>query len=189
MTRLFVPSCKGCLLESVISGCLWSAMTHFGRTTSSIGIPGLIQDVNYIGIPGLIQDVNYLYLVVGPFSLLACLAALLSAFNLVLLCLSSCSSCQSATAGRRARFSGILNSRRHHRCLYGQAQELKLWSRVYSSISTRSRERSWWSLMSGQKAMLQVAVSEPEGRLLGWPIGADSYRPGPRPDPPSADWR
>ena len=23
----------------------------------------------------------------------------------------------------------------------------------------------------------------------GWPIGADSYRPGPRPDPPSADWR
>ena len=39
-------------------------------------------------------------------------------------------------------FSGILSSRRHQRCLYGQAQELKLWSRVYSSISARSRERS-----------------------------------------------
>ena len=81
---------QGCLLESVTSGCLWSAMTHFGRITSSIGIPGLIQDVNYVGIPGLIQGVNYLYLVVGPFSLLACLAAVLSAFNLDLTCLSSC---------------------------------------------------------------------------------------------------
>ena len=40
----------------------------------------------------MIQDVNYLYLVVGPFSLLACLAAPLSAFNLLLMCLFSCSS-------------------------------------------------------------------------------------------------
>ena len=105
-------------------------MTHSGRITSSIGVLGLIQDV------------NYLYLVVGPFSLLACLAALLSAFNLLLMCLSSCSSWESSTAGRRARFSGILSSKRRQRCLYGQAQELKLCSRVYYSISARSRERS-----------------------------------------------
>ena len=43
--------------------------------------------------------------------------------------------------------SGVLSSRRHQRCLYGQAQELKLWSRVYSSISTRLR-----SLRSRERA-------------------------------------
>ena len=119
-------SCKGCLLESVVSGCLWSA--HFERITSSIGSPGLIQDV------------NYLYLLKGPSSLLARLAALLSASSLLLILLLFLRKLHSRPSYALSRgHSGVLSSRRHQCCLYGQAQELKLWSRVYSSISRSAR--------------------------------------------------
>ena len=38
--------------------------------------------------------------------------------------------------------SGFLSSRRHQCCLYGQAQQVKLWWRLQSAFFARSRERS-----------------------------------------------
>ena len=112
----FLMSRKGCLMELLGSGCLWSAVTHSGSVTSSVESPGLIQDV------------GYLTLVEGAFSPFAWLAALLSASSLLLMFLVFLRKLngKSSCALLRGQ-STFLSSNRHQCCLYGQAQELKLW--------------------------------------------------------------
>ena len=126
MAWLLLP----CIRSPVVSN------ENFGSIISSNGSPG--------------QVVNYLYLVEGPFSLFACLAALLSAFSLLLMILSSCSSkldSRPSCALSRGH-SGILSSKRHQCCLYGQAQQ-QLWWRLYPAFWARSRSLRSRSLARG----------------------------------------